>query len=232
MTPVHINNKDVFVIVPAFNERSTIIEPVITELLTQGYNVVVIDDGSAAKQQLSCKHNSLYVLRHKINLGQGAAIQTGTEFALQQSAKYLVHFDADGQHLVSDIPILLSPLLNQTTDVVFGSRFLIKSSAVPKNKRLLLRFARYINYLFTGILLTDAHNGLRALTAKAASTMEVTENRMAHASEILFLVKKHKLRFTEVPVQVRYTDYSKQKGQSPWNSIRIFFDLLLHKLFE
>ncbi len=232
MNSVYLNNKDVFIIVPAYNESKGVIEPVITELLNQHYTVVIVDDGSDTKQQIYCRHNLVHILRHKINLGQGAALQTGTLFALQHAAKYLVHFDADGQHLVSDIPTLLSPLLNNSTDIVFGSRFLRTSSGIPKNKKLLLRFARYINYLFTGILLTDAHNGLRALTVQAASKMQLTENRMAHASEILFLVKKHKFRFTEVPVQIRYTDYSKRKGQSPWNGIRIFFDLLLHKLFE
>lgn len=92
--------------------------------------------------------------------------------------------------------------------------------------------ARYVNFLFTGLLLSDAHNGFRALNRKAAELIRIKENRMAHASEILILVKKHKLRLKEVAVEVRYTEYSKAKGQSGWNSIRILFDLLLHKLLR
>lgn len=232
MTPQVLNNNDVFIIVPTYNENITILQTVISQLFEKNYTVVVVDDGSAVKPQLLCSSASVHIIRHKINMGQGAALQTGALYAMQMGAKYIVHFDADGQHLVSDIPALIIPLNNGKTDVVFGSRFLTNSSTVPLSKRLLLRFARYINYLFTGVLLTDAHNGLRAFTVESLSKIEITENRMAHASEILFLVKKHKLRFTEVPVHIRYTDYSKQKGQSPWNSIRIFFDLLLHKLFE
>lgn len=227
MTPA-----DVFVVVPAFNEGA-VLRNSVQQLLTAGYRVVVVDDGSAINQQLFLDQLPVYFLRHNINLGQGAALETGTQFSLQKGADYIIHFDADGQHRVADLPALLSPLLTHEYAVVFGSRFLTKQSGnIPLLKRLLIWAARYVNYFFTGLLLSDAHNGMRAMSRDAAKLIRLKENRMSHASEILFLVKKHRLRFKEVPVTILYTDYSKQKGQSVWNSIRIVFDLLLHKLFK
>ncbi|RXK60697.1 glycosyltransferase family 2 protein [Lacibacter luteus] len=219
------------VIVPAYNE-TPMLRSVVEAILAKGYTVVVVDDGSLIDQSACLTDLTVHFLKHEINLGQGAALQTGTAFALLNKANFIVHFDADGQHSAEDISALLTPLFQKKAEIVFGSRFLSKPLAIPKRRVRLLRLARYINFFFTGILLTDAHNGLRALTATSAKKICITENRMAHASEILFLVKKHNLSFTEVPVHISYTDYSKQKGQSAWNSIRIFFDLLLHKLFE
>ena len=225
------DTKKIFVIVPTYNENNVLGE-VVAQLVNEDYTVVVVDDGSNTAPSEQVKNLPVHLLKHQQNLGQGAALETGTNYAVQQGADYIVHFDADGQHNSGDIPALINPLTTNKADIVFGSRFLTNKSNISFGKRLLLQLARYINFLFTGILLTDAHNGLRALTAAAAEKIHLTENRMAHASEILFLVKKHRLRFTEIPVTIKYTAYSKKKGQSAWNSIRIFFDLLLHKLFE
>jgi polyprenyl-phospho-N-acetylgalactosaminyl synthase len=223
---------DIFVIVPAYNEGE-MLQSAIRQLSKGGYSIVVVDDGSSVNQQSYFQYDPVYFIRHKINLGQGAALETGTVFALDKGAKYIVHFDADGQHRTEDIPALLQTILNDDCDVVFGSRFLTKAPVeIPFIKKLLIITGRYINYLFTGLLLSDAHNGLRAMNRMAAEKIRIRENRMSHASEILFLVKKYKLRFREVAVTIIYTDYSKEKGQSSWNSIRIFFDLILHKLFK
>jgi polyprenyl-phospho-N-acetylgalactosaminyl synthase len=173
------------------------------------------------------------LLRHKINLGQGAALQTGIDFALKYNPSYIVTFDADGQHSADDIDKLLEPLQNNEADITLGSRFLkpgLHNAAT--GRKWLIRAARWINYLFSGLFLTDAHNGLRAMTAKAAREFDIRENRMAHATEILLFIRRKKLRYKEVPVTISYTDYSRKKGQSGFNSIRIFFDLALHKLFE
>ena len=99
-------------------------------------------------------------------------------------------------------------------------------------KQSVLKIARLINFLFTGLYLTDAHNGLRAMNRKAAQEIYIKENGMAHATEILLLIHQHGLKYKEIPARVIYTQYSKNKGQSVFNSIRIFFDLVLHKLFE
>ena len=161
--------KSTFVIVPAFNEGEIIIST-LQGLIAAGYSVVVVDDGSTNGMDALVANLPVYFLRHPVNLGQGAALQTGMTFALQNGAEIIVHFDADGQHKVEDIETLLKPLHQGEADVVLGSRFLREQdrSAVPLKKRVLLRLAVVVNWLTTGVRLTDAHNGLRAFTAKAA----------------------------------------------------------------
>ena len=229
---LHINPKDVFVVIPAYNEN-TIIRSVIQELLPCHYNIIVVDDGSVKTIFPLLYKMPVYFIRHKVNLGQGASLQTGIEFALTKQAKYIVTFDADGQHQVSDIEKILKVLVSEKVDIVSGSRFMDGSSHnMSFMRKALLQIARYINFLFTGLLLTDAHNGLRAITAEAANKIKITENGMAHASEILYQIKKRKLRYREVPVTIHYTAYSRQKGQTLASSFRIFFDLLLNKIFK
>lgn len=224
---------NIYIIVPAYNEQE-MLRLTVTSLLNTGYTVVVVDDGSDTNASTLLNGLQVHFLKHRINLGQGAALQTGNSYALRNGADVIVHFDSDGQHRASDINTLLEPILSNEYDVTLGSRFLLKSGPINISflRSTILHAARYLNFLFTGLLLTDAHNGLRAMNKHAAQQLVLTENRMAHASEVLFLLKKKKLRFKEVPVTIDYTLYSKQKGQSSLNSIRIFFDLLLHKLFE
>ena len=228
----HINSKDIFVIIPAYNENA-IIKTVINNLLPFQYTVVVIDDGSSESLLPILQNSSVYYIRHKVNLGQGASLQTGIDFAVSKKAAYIITFDADGQHLASDIEKLLQPLINNKADIVSGSRFLEGASHnMSFMRKVLLQLARYINFLFTGLLLTDAHNGLRAMTAAAAQKIRLTENGMAHATEILHQIKKRKLRYKEVPVHIQYTEYSRKKGQTLSSGFRIFFDLLLNKIFK
>jgi polyprenyl-phospho-N-acetylgalactosaminyl synthase len=226
-------HSNVFIIIPAYNEQG-IITTVTGELLQYPYTLVIVDDGSGKdfRNELPA-HSCIHYIRHKVNLGQGAAIQTGIDFSLRHGATYLVTFDADGQHAAADIPAMLQPLKTGEADITLGSRFLNKNMHnAPFARQLVLKAGRFINYFFTGLYLSDAHNGLRALTSNAASTIRLKENRMAHATEFLLAIKRHKLRYKEVPAFVTYTIYSKSKGQSVFNSIRIFFDLVLHKLFE
>lgn len=226
-----MNNSATFIIIPSFNEEA-VLRSTVELLLHKGFELVIVDDGSKTEQKKCVDDLPVTVIRHQENLGQGAALETGICYALKKGARYIVHFDADGQHSYSNIEHLLTPIYTNQADVVFGSRFLARHPSLSFTRSLLLHTARYINFLFTGLLLSDAHNGLRAFNRKAAEFIRIKENRMAHASEILLLVKKHKLRFKEVAVEIRYTEYSKTKGQSGWNSIRILFDLLLHKLLR
>jgi glycosyltransferase involved in cell wall biosynthesis len=227
-----IDPKKVFVVVPAFNENS-IIRQVINDLLAHHYNIVVVDDGSKEPAAELLNDLPVYFLRHPINLGQGAALQTGIEYALSNNAEYVITFDADGQHIATDIEQLLQPLINNEADIVLGSRF-IKGSKhnMTGGRKILVQVGRWFNFMLTGLLLTDAHNGLRAMNKKAAASLHITQNGMAHATELLTEIKKKKLRYKEIPVTVHYTDYSKNKGQSAWSSFRIFFDLLLNKIFK
>ncbi|MBL0132629.1 MAG: hypothetical protein IPP79_00755 [Chitinophagaceae bacterium] len=121
--------------------------------------------------------------------------------------------------------------LKRQADITLGPFSFRHPSQIPLSKKFVLYLARVINFLFTGMLLSDAHNGLRALQF-SLQKIRLTENRMAHASELLFEIKSSGLRYTEVPVTIHYSDYSKEKGQSAWQGIQIVFDLVLHKLFK
>ena len=226
-------NKTVFVVVPIFNE-GPVIESTLKPLIDRGYSVVAVDDGSSDDTWAAIRSLPLYSLRHAINLGQGASLQTGTAFALAKGAEFVVHFDADGQHNPDDIEVLLDPLRRGEADVALGSRFLRDADrrAVPRAKRLLLRTGRVVNGALTGMWLSDAHNGFRALTREAAAKIELRENRFAHASEILARIREAKLRFVERPTAIVYTERSVAKGQPMWNSIKIVFDMLLRRIFR
>ena len=222
-----------FVVVPAYNEAS-VLRATVRPLIEAGYSVVVVDDGSTDGTWETIQQLPVYGLRHPINLGQGAALQTGMTFSLRQGADYVIHFDADGQHRPIDIHVVLQPLLDGQADVSLGSRFLCRNSAaaVPFRRRMFLRGATYVNFLLTGVLLSDAHNGLRALTREAAELIQFREHGYAHASEILNQIRSLRLAYAERPTTVLYSEYSVAKGQSLWNGFNIVFELLLTKLFQ
>lgn len=227
-----IDTKKVFVIVPAFNENK-VIRQVIEGLLAHNYSVVIVDDGSSEPTGPVLGGLPVHVLRHEVNLGQGAALQTGIDYARECGAAYFVTFDADGQHDAADIEKLLEPLLGNKIDFTLGSRFLEGAQHnMTAGRKKTIRLARFINYLFTGLQLSDAYNGMRAFNTSAAAVIHIRENGMAHATELLSVIKKNKLRYREIPVNIRYTDYSRKKGLTVWNGFRIFFDILLNKIFR
>jgi glycosyltransferase involved in cell wall biosynthesis len=222
----------IFIIVPAYNE-SPVIQDTLMPLLSLGYSIVVVDDGSSDDTYEKICQLPVHVLRHPINLGQGAALQTGMTYALSQGASAIVHFDADGQHPPDRIRALLAPILSQNADIVLGSRFLEKrtSQAVPLHKRWVLKLGTLFTGLITNVWLSDTHNGLRALSRTAAQKLSISEPRMAHASEIIGLIGKHQLRYDEIPVQIHYTEYARRKGQPIWNALNIVIDIFLGRIF-
>lgn len=217
---------DVFIIVPAFNEASAIAD-VLGELATAWSNVVVVDDGSEDDTAAVSEQAGVTVLRHVVNRGQGAALQTGFAYALRRGARYIVTFDGDGQHDVADIARLLEALKEDRADVVLGSRFLGTTDHIPWLRRLVLRLAVAFTRVSSGADLTDTHNGLRAFTRSAASKIDIRLDRMAHASELLDQIVRHSLRYIEVPVHIRYTPYSRRKGQSSMAAWRIIVEYVL-----
>lgn len=217
--------------VPVFNE-APVLREVIEELLSFYPNVIVVDDGSTDHSLQTLKGLPVFCLRHLVNRGQGATLQTGMTFALEKGAEILVTFDSDGQHDPRDIATLIAPLQRREADVVLGSRFLTKKTPLPFSRHLLLKGAILFTYLTTGLPMTDTHNGLRAFSAQAASKIQFTMDRMAHASELFELLQKEKLRYLEVPVTIRYTPYSLQKGQSPWGVLRILRSLAERSLLK
>jgi glycosyltransferase involved in cell wall biosynthesis len=216
---------ETWVVIPLYNE-GTVIGDVVRELRKDLPDVVCVDDGSADSSAAEARDAGAVVVRHAVNLGQGAALQTGICYALRDpDMRYLVTFDADGQHRPEDAVGMLEQLRQGDADVVFGSRFLGSSKDAGWAKRLVLRAAVAYSNLTTHVRLTDAHNGLRAMNRRAAETLDIRQDRMAHASEIVAQVGQAKLRVAEHPVHILYTEYSKSKGQSMLNAVNIVVDL-------
>jgi polyprenyl-phospho-N-acetylgalactosaminyl synthase len=210
-----------WVVIAAYNE-ARVLGSVVTGVVEAGYSVVVVDDGSQDDTSRAAREAGAVALRHALNRGQGAALQTGIDFALRQGAARIVTFDADGQHHPSDIPPLLAAL--QHADVALGSRGLGSVKGARSSRRALLRLATLVSNRLSGLSLTDAHCGLRAFRADAAKRLRMRQDRMAHASELLSLIRRSRLRLVEVPVHVSYTEYSMAKGQSGLGAVRILFD--------
>lgn len=219
------DNADVYLVVPLYNE-GPVVRDVIAEARRTFPKVVAVDDGSSDESARQARLAGALVVQHPVNLGQGAALQTGIDVALQAGAEYVVTFDADGQHRAEDAAAMVERLRADEADVVFGSRFLDDRTRPSPLKRVVLRTAIAYSNASTGVRLTDTHNGLRALNRRAASTLRIRQNRMAHASEIIEQVGRSGLRWVEHPVHILYTDYSRAKGQSVLNAVNILTELI------
>jgi polyprenyl-phospho-N-acetylgalactosaminyl synthase len=218
---------DTWVVIPLYNEEK-VIGDVVAQVRTVFPQVVCVDDGSSDRSAQVAATAGARVVRHPMNLGQGAALQTGFEYALADPAmKYVITFDADGQHQISDTIGMVERLRAGEADVVFGSRFLDQRSKPGFARKLVLQAAVGYTNLTTHTRLTDAHNGLRAIRRPVVERLDLTQNRMAHASELVAQIGASKASYVEHPVHILYSDYSKAKGQSLWNSINILADLIL-----
>ena len=192
-------------------------------------NIVVIDDYSKDKTSEIARQYTKHVIRHPINYGQGAALSAGMEYALRMGAEYLVHFDSDGQMQIKDIWPMIQPLMSGEAQVTMGSRTLSKNSQTPWAKKLFIHTpAIALNWLLTGMWMSDAHCGFRALNREAAQKCIFKQDRMAHATEILDLVKTHKLKYKEVPVDIIYNHF----GQSFSKGFIIIKHLLIGKVLK
>lgn len=221
--------KDTVLIIPVYNEGK-VIKDVVNEALKSFSNVVCVNDGSKDNSASEILKTKAYLVEHPINMGQGAAIQTGIEFARQLPADYFVTFDADGQHRIEDVKAMREIIKKGKNDIILGSRFLGSTVGMSKGKGALLKLAIKFSNLTSGIKLTDTHNGLRVFNRHVAETMQITMPDMAHASEILEIIRDQKYRYIEAPVTIEYTEYSRAKGQSLMNAINISFDTLLRKI--
>lgn len=229
MTP-QLENADTCVIVPMLNEES-VISDVVGQLRRQFCAVVCVDDGSIDDSSALALKAGAMVVRHPVNLGQGAALQTGISFALRNPAyEFFVTFDADGQHRAEDAERMVAKARSTAVDVVLGSRFLGESVGASWTRRSLLRAATGFTRMTTGMKLTDAHNGLRVLNRRAASLIRLRLAGMAHASEIVDQIAHLRLSYCEHPVSIEYTQYSVAKGQSNLNAVNIAFDLLANRV--
>ncbi|WP_024795097.1 glycosyltransferase family 2 protein [Tomitella biformata] len=219
---------DVWLVVPVYNE-GPVIRGVVEAAKKTFPNIVCVDDGSRDDSATEISAAGAHLVRHPVNLGQGAAIQTGVEYARSQpGAEYFVTFDADGQHQVSDVEAMLARLRVEPLDIIVGTRFAGQDNTnVPLIKRIVLRTVVMLSPRTRRLGLSDAHNGLRVFNKKVADGLDLTMNGMSHASEFVRLIDEHSWRVGEQPVTILYTEYSMAKGQSLLNGVNILFDGLL-----
>jgi len=216
------------IIIPAYNESESLplVIKNILSLNLSDTDILVVDDGSSDKTFLLAKNLGVKVLRHCLNRGQGASLKTGIDFCLKNDYQIAVFFDADGQMDHLEIPLLLKNL-NADCQVVLGSRRLGQTINMPIMRKLVKYLALIFTRLTTGLKLTDTHNGFQAWSVEALKKIELYQDGYAHASQLLQQIAKNRLKYCEVPVTIKYTDYSRRRGQSLWGAIKILWDLLI-----
>ena len=218
--------KDIYVIVPAFNEQN-VIKDIINNLLKNFSNVIVINDGSNDKTLEIINDLDIKILSHEINLGVGAAAQTGFDYVSDiPDAKAVITFDADGQHLVDDAVAMAKEILICDEGIIFGTRFPKHSKNIPKVKRIVLKLIAKITDLVTGVTLSDAHNGLKAYKVSTIKELELQFSSYSYESELITQVAKKKIDYKEMSTDIKYTSYSIKKGQKLLNGLLIIEDLL------
>tara|TARA_B100000212_G_scaffold316360_1_gene271190 strand:- start:228 stop:905 length:678 start_codon:yes stop_codon:yes gene_type:complete len=218
--------KDIYVVVPAFNEQK-VIKDIINSLLKKFSNVIVVNDGSNDRTLEIINDLDIKVLSHEINLGVGAAVQTGFDYVSKiPNAKAVITFDADGQHHVEDAVAMAKEILICEEGIIFGTRFPKHSKNIPKVKRFVLKLIAKITDLVTGVTLTDAHNGLKAYKISTIKELELQFSSYSYESELITQVAKKKIEYKEMPTDIKYTSYSIKKGQKLLNGLLIIEDLL------
>jgi polyprenyl-phospho-N-acetylgalactosaminyl synthase len=227
-----MDKKSIYFVIAAYNEENSIVK-VVGSLKKAGYeHIIVVDDGSSDNTYEAAKRAGAIALQHIVNRGQGASLQTGMDYALMHDAQYIVHFDADGQHRIEDLPAMLQPVISGRYDVALGSRFL-KDYDLPFVRKVLLKGAVVVQNTFYGVNLSDAHNGFRVFSRKAAERIQITMDRMAHASEIVEEIKDENLRFKEVPVKILYNDDTIKKGHGGFmQAIKVLSNMFLKKFLK
>ena len=219
---------DTWLVIPCFNEGQVIFD-VIASARQTFPNIVAVNDGSRDNSAEAIHAAGAHLVNHPVNLGQGAAIQTGVEYArAQPGAQYFVTFDADGQHQVKDVVAMVNRLRTEPVDIIVGTRFAGQdNSQVPWIKRVVLKTVVMLSPRTKRLGLSDAHNGLRTFNRKVAEEMDIRMNGMSHASEIVAMIDNHGWRVAEQPVDILYTEYSMSKGQSLINGVNILADGLM-----
>ncbi len=220
------------VVVPAFNEGA-VIQQVVDEIQTAGdYLVTVVDDGSSDDTYAKVKDlDGVIALRHKINRGKGAATRTGIVAANTLMADIIVTLDGDGQHDPADIECLVQPIICDGYDVVLGTRMTL-SDGMPLFKVLANKIGNLITLMLYGIYVSDSQSGFRAYSHFAASKIDTKADKYEYDSKVIREIKNNRLKFTEVPIKVRYTEHSMGKPQKQGlvNGVKTFIRMIWHMI--
>jgi glycosyltransferase involved in cell wall biosynthesis len=221
----------VFIVIPAYNEE-TVIADVIAEIRAAGYeNILVVDDGSRDTTYEKAQETGVTALRHRLNRGKGAATKTGIEAAKLMGADIVVTMDGDGQHSPADIEKLVAPIRDGHCDVVLGTR-LKNPEGMPKYKIVHNWIGNAIVWYLYGLWVSDSQSGFRAYSRHASEVINTRTDRYEYDSEVIREIYKYKLTYREVPIEVRYTEYSMGKihKQSLGNGIKTLYRMIFHML--
>jgi len=215
------------IIIPVYNEEPAI-GGVLREIMKAGHrNIIVVDDGSGDNTATIARRHKVLVLRHLLNRGKGAAVKTGIMAAKSLQADIVVTFDGDGQHDPEDIGLLLIQM-RQGYDVVLGKRD-FRDKHIPFYRVVGNLFGNALTWLLYGLWVSDSQSGLRAYSRKALSAIHTTTDRYEYDSEVIREIKRHNLKYREMPMHVRYTSYSmgKTNKQTVVNSIKMALKMLI-----
>jgi glycosyltransferase involved in cell wall biosynthesis len=212
-----------WLIIPAYNEENKIVD-VINKSRKYIDNIIVVDDGSNDNTYNIVKEQDVVILRHLINLGKGAALKTGCDYAIKKGAEIMIVLDGDGQHNPKKIIDFINSL--KEAEIVFGCRNL------NKNMPLILKignlFINTVTRLLYGINLRDTQCGFRAFTSSAYKKIRWRALDYSMESEMVANVGKHHLKYKEIPIETIYSD--KYKGTTIIDGIRIVLNLFLWRL--
>ena len=217
---------NIYILIPVYNEENQI-RKVILELKEIFQNIIVVNDGSTDKtENIIDSYKNVIKISYKKNKGKGYALRKGLSYAKRNNFDQLILMDADGQHNPSEIKKFIKKL-DEGYDFVSGSRFIKNNSNIPVGRKIILFGGKLIEKVLIGINLTDAHNGYRAMGKNAIKKIKINENRMAYASELMFEVIHNDLKYTEVPVKIKYTKETLSKGTgSLLTGFKILFRLI------
>ena len=196
--------------IPAFNEEKNI-GSIITNLKKKYEHVLVCDDGSSDSTAIVASDMGANVVKHSKNLGYGAAIKTIFNEAKKTDCDILVTFDADGQHQISEIDDILQPIIQNTADIVIGSRFLGKTKNLPKYRKFGIKTITGLTNIMTGSSISDSQSGFRSYSQKVLQGISPIESGMGISTEILIKATKKKMRITEIPITISYENNTHSK---------------------
>lgn len=221
------SHKSTYIVIPAYHE-ATVIGEVIRDIRSAGYgNIIVVDDGSTDDTSKQAKAAEAIVLRHKLNRGKGAATKTGIEAAKLLHADIIVTMDGDGQHDPEDIDRLVKPIRENRCDVALGTR-LKNPAGMPWYKIWHNRIGNIITWYLYGLYVTDSQSGFRAYSRHAAELINTRTDRYEYDSEVIREIYAYRLKYREIPIKVRYTEYSMGKIQKQgfWNGMRTLYRMI------
>lgn len=224
------NNKfKIWIVVPVFNEEKVIQDVIAVIKKSSFLNIIIVDDGSSDKTFEKVKEiENATVLRHKINRGKGAATKTGIEAAKLLGADIIVTMDGDGQHDPEDIQKLVEPIANGECDVALGSRLKSDIKKMPFHKIIANWLGNLLTWYLFGLWVSDSQSGFRAYSRQAAEKINTRADRYDYESEVIREIYVYKLKYKEIPISIRYTNYSMGKfhKQSFTNGLKTLYKMI------